>query len=133
VVGSDRNVALAGTGSGVFFTEVGKNVPSVPQNTFSFWNKYDVSSYMGLGPGVLGVGSGVVYNSKFFAALDNAVIVPGYARWDGAVYLKISDNFSGQVNVENILGAMYYASAQNNNNITPGAPRSAYVTVNARF
>jgi len=27
----------------------------------------------------------------------------------------------------------YYASAHNNNNIMPGAPRSAYVTVNARF
>ncbi|MEK4034481.1 TonB-dependent receptor [Methylocystis sp. IM3] len=133
VTSSDRNVALAGTGSGVFFTEKGKNVPSVPQNTFSFWNKYDVSSLLGLAPGVLGLGSGVIYNSKFFAALDNAVIIPGYARWDGAVYVKLTDNISGQVNVENILGAFYYASAHNNNNIMPGAPRSAYVTINAKF
>jgi catecholate siderophore receptor len=133
VVSSDRNIAFAGTGSGVFFTEKGKNVPSVPQNTFSFWNKYDVSSLIGLAPGVFGLGSGVIYNSKFYAALDNAVIVPGYARWDGAAYLKISENVSGQVNVENILGAMYYASAHNNNNIMPGAPRSAYVTINAKF
>ncbi|MGJ0505741.1 MAG: TonB-dependent receptor [Methylocystis sp.] len=131
VTSSDRNAAQAG--GALFFTEKGKNVPSVPQNTFSFWNKYDVSSFVGLAPGVLGVGSGVIYNDKFYAALDNTVIIPGYARWDGAVYLKISDNLSGQVNVENILGAFYYASANNNNNIMPGAPRSAYVTVNARF
>lgn len=133
VTSSDRNVALAGVGSGVYFTERGKVVPSVPQNTFSFWNKYDVSSFLGLAPGVLGLGSGVIYNSKFFAALDNAVVIPGYARWDGAVYVKITDNISGQVNVENILGAYYYASAHNNNNIMPGAPRTAYVTINAKF
>jgi catecholate siderophore receptor len=133
VVSSDRNVALVGAGSGLYFTEVGKNVPSVPQNTFSFWNKYDVSSVIGLAPGVLGVGSGVIYNSKFYAALDNAVVIPGYARWDGAVYLKLTDNISGQVNVENILGSFYYASAHNNNNIMPGATRSAYVTLNAKF
>jgi catecholate siderophore receptor len=133
VTSSDRVVPLTGTGNNVFFTEKGKNVPSVPQNTFSFWNKYDVSSLIGLAPGVLGFGSGVIYSSKFFAALDNAVVIPGYARWDGAVYLKLTENISGQVNVENILGAYYYASAHNNNNIMPGAPRSAYVTVNAKF
>ena len=38
----------------------------------------------------------------------------------------------GQLNVENLAGARYYVFAHNNNNITPGAPRSAYVTVNAR-
>ncbi|WP_424362412.1 TonB-dependent receptor [Methylocystis parvus] len=131
VTSSDRQPALAG--GGALFTEKGKVVPSVPQNTFSFWNKYDVSSLIGLAPGVLGFGTGVIYNSKFYAALDNAVVIPGYARWDGAVYVKFSENISGQVNVENILGSYYYASAHNNNNIMPGAPRSAFVTVNAKF
>ncbi|KAF2992102.1 TonB-dependent siderophore receptor [Methylocystis sp. MJC1] len=130
VTSSDR-VPLAGIGP--LFTEKGKVVPSVPQNTFSFWNKYDVSSLLGLAPGVLGLGSGVIYNDKFYAALDNAVVIPGYARWDGAVYVKVSENVSAQVNVENILNASYYASAHNNNNIMPGAPRSAFVTVNAKF
>lgn len=116
-----------------FFTDVGKIVPSVPKDTFTFWNRYDVSSILGAGPGVLGVGAGVVYNAKFFAALDNAVVIPGYARVDGAVFLKLSENVSGQLNVENIAGAHYFASAHNNNNIMPGAPRSAYVTVNTRF
>lgn len=130
VTSSDR---VLGLGAGPLFSEKGKVVPSVPQNTFTFWNKYDVGTLMGFAPGVFGVGSGVVYNSQFYAALDNAVIVPGYARWDGAVYVKLSENISGQVNVENILGANYYASAHNNNNIMPGAPRQAFVTVNAKF
>ncbi len=130
VTSSDR-VPVAGVGP--LFTEKGKVVPSVPQNTFSLWNKYDVSSFLGFAPGFLGIGSGVIYSDKFYAALDNAVVIPGYARWDGAVYVKFSENVSGQVNVENILGAYYYASANNNNNIMPGAPRSAYVTLNAKF
>ncbi len=116
-----------------FATNIGKVNPSVPKDTFSFWNKYDVSSCVGAGPGVLGVGAGVVYNSKFFPAIDNVVVVPGYARVDGALFLKLTDNISGQLNVENIAGAHYFASAHNNNNISPGAPRSAFVTVNAKF
>lgn len=131
VTSSDRVPAIAG--GAVLFSEKGKVVPSVPQNTFSFWNKYDVSSLIGFGPDFLGLGAGVVYNAKFYAALDNTVIVPGYARVDGAVYLKLNENWSGQVNIENILGAKYYASAHNNNNIMPGAPTSAYVTINAKF
>ncbi|MCI0465460.1 MAG: TonB-dependent receptor, partial [Beijerinckiaceae bacterium] len=104
----------------------GNVVPSVPLDTFSFWNRYDFTPF-------LGAGLGVVYNAKFFPALDNAVIVPGYARLDGALFIKFSENFFGQLNVENILGAKYFASAHNNNNIMPGAPRSAFVTVTARF
>ncbi len=120
--------------------DIGKIVPSVPKDTFSFWNKYDLSPCLGLSPGFLGVGAGVVHNAKFYAAIDNAVLVPGYTRVDGAVFFSPGKNFFGygeelsaQVNIENLLGATYYAAAHNNNNIMPGAPRSAYVTINARY
>ena len=112
---------------------IGKVVPSVPRDTFSFWNRYDITP-------MFGVGAGVVHNASFYAAIDNAVIVPGYTRVDGAVFFNPGKNFFGlgeemsaQVNIENILGATYYAAAHNNNNIMPGAPRSAYVTVSAKF
>ena len=54
-------------------------------------------------------------------------------RVDGAAYFKINDNLSGQINVENLLGANYFVSAHNNNNITPGSPRAAFLTMNAKF
>jgi len=114
-------------------TFVGKKAPNVPLDTFSFWNKYDVSSLVDAGPGVLGVGLGVVYKAKFYPELDNAVIVPGYARVDGALFLKLTEKISARLNVENIAGAHYYASASGNNNIMPGAPRSAFVTLTAKF
>ncbi|MGJ0393841.1 MAG: TonB-dependent receptor domain-containing protein [Methylocystis sp.] len=85
------------------------------------------------GPGVFGVGAGVIYNAKFYPAIDNAVVVPGYARVDAAAYWKITETVSARLNVENLLGARYVVAATNNNNIMPGAPRSAYVTLNAKF
>ncbi|MFO1102025.1 MAG: TonB-dependent siderophore receptor [Methylocystis sp.] len=116
-----------------FLVYPGKVTPNVPRDTFSFWNKYDVSSLFEARPGALGLGAGVIYNAKFYPAIDNAVLVPGYARVDGAVFWKITDTTSAQLNVENLLGARYYAAATNNNNIMPGAPRSAFVTLNAKF
>jgi catecholate siderophore receptor len=111
----------------------GKVTPNVPRNTFSYWNKLDVSSFFDAEPGVLGLGAGVIYNAKFYPAIDNTVIVPGYARVDGAAYVKLSKNVTAQLNVENLAGAHYFVAATNNNNIMPGAPRSAIVTVNAKF
>lgn len=116
-----------------WLTYDGKVTPNVPRNTFSYWNKYDVSSFLGAGPGVVGLGAGVIYNAKFYAAADNAVIVPGYARVDAAAYFKITPTITAQVNVENLLGAHYYVAATNNNNIMPGAPQSAYLTINGKF
>ncbi|WP_445730588.1 TonB-dependent receptor domain-containing protein, partial [Methylocystis sp. IM2] len=67
----------------------GKVTPNVPRNTYSFWNKVDISSLFDAGPGVLGLGGGVIYNAKFYPAIDNAVVVPGYARVDAAAYVKL--------------------------------------------
>ena len=113
--------------------ESGRIVPLVPFNMFNAWNKYDFSNMLGQKKDSFGLGAGVIYNTQQYASLDNAVIVPGYVRVDGAAYFKINDNLSGQINVENLLGANYYVSAHNNNNITPGSPRAAFLTMNAKF
>ncbi len=114
-------------------TDIGHKAPNVPLDTFSFWNKYDLSSLFEAGPGVLGVGLGVIYNAKFYPEIDNAVVVPGYARVDAALYVKLSEKVSAQLNVENLAGARYYAAASADNNIMPGAPRSAFITLRAKF
>lgn len=114
-------------------TDVGHKTPNVPLDTFSWWNKYDLSSFFDAGPGVLGVGLGLIYNAKFFPEIDNAIIVPGYARVDGALYVKLSEKVSAQLNVENLAGAHYYVAASADNNIMPGSPRRAIVTLRAKF
>ncbi len=104
----------------------GKEVPSVPHNTYSLWNKYQFSR-------MWGAGLGVVHKTDYFAEVNNLVTIPAYTRVDGAVFLDLDENWSAQLNIENILDEEYFASAHNNNNISPGAPRSAYVTVKASF
>lgn len=105
---------------------IGKDVASVPHDTLSLWNKYQFTP-------MFGAGLGVVHKTSFFANADNAVEIPGYTRLDAALFLKLDDNWSAQLNVENILNEDYFTAAHNNFNIMPGAPTSAYVTIGAKF
>jgi catecholate siderophore receptor len=101
-------------------------VPLVPRHSFSFWNKYDVTKQ-------LGVGLGVIARSKSYATISNKVKLPGYARVDGAVYYKLPHGLEGQINIENIFGAHYFPTANADNNIAPGAPRTIKATVGYSF
>jgi catecholate siderophore receptor len=104
----------------------GREVPLVPRHQFSLWNRYDLS-------GRLGFGLGLVAASKSYASIGNQVTLPGYARVDAALFLKIADGVEAQVNVENLLGADYFPTAHNDNNIAPGAPTTARATLRFRF
>jgi catecholate siderophore receptor len=66
----------------------------------------------------------VIARSKAFASISNQVRLPGYARVDAAAYYRIAPGIQGQINVENLLGTDYFATAHNDNNIAPGAPRT---------
>ena len=104
----------------------GREVPLVPRHQFSVWNRYNVSE-------ALGFGLGVIAATKSFASISNAVTLPGYTRVDAAVFYALSDGLEAQVNVENLLGADYFPTAHNDNNIAPGAPATARATLRFRF
>jgi catecholate siderophore receptor len=104
----------------------GRQVPLVPRHSFSLWNRYDFSKQ-------LGAGLGVIARSKSYATISNAVKLPGYARVDAALYYKLPGGIETQVNVENLLGAHYFPTANADNNIAPGAPRTVKATVGYRF
>ena len=105
---------------------VGNSVESVPVHTFSIWNKYQLTQRWG-------VGLGIIYQGDWFAAADNTVIVPEYTRFDGAIYYDLNEHWSAQLNIENLFDTEYWISSHNNNNISYGAPASAFVTVKARW
>jgi catecholate siderophore receptor len=107
-------------------SNVGNSVESVPLHSVSLWNKYQINK-------TWGVALGVIHQSSWFAEADNEVEVPGYTRFDGAVYVNLDDNWSAQLNVENLLDNTYWISSHNNDNISYGAPRSAYVTIRATY
>ena len=101
-------------------------MPLVPHHSFSLWNKYEVTKQLGLG-------LGVIARSKSFATISNKVKLPGYARVDAAVFYKLPHGLEGQINVENLLGAHYFPTANADNNIAPGAPRTIRATVGYSF
>jgi catecholate siderophore receptor len=98
----------------------------VPKNTFTLWNRYDITKQWG-------VGLGSIYRSKMYAATDNTVVLPGFLRFDAAVYFKLNKNIEMQVNIENVFDKKYYASASSNTNITPASPTAANASINVKF
>ena len=68
-----------------------------------------------------------------FAAVDNTVTLPGFTRFDGAIYTNIAHAVRAQLNVENIFNVKYYPSSNGNNNIAPGSPRAASLSLSAMF
>ena len=101
-------------------------VPLVPRHSFSLWNRSDFTRRVG-------AGLGLIARSKSYASIGNSVTLPAYARVDGALFYKLPNGIEAQVNFENILGADYFPTAHNDNNIAPGAPRTVKATLGYRF
>jgi len=97
--------------------KAGATVALVPHTTASLWNRYQVVTPLGLG-------LGVVHQTAAYAAVDNSVVLPGFTRLDGALYVTLRRGLTAQVNIENLLNVRYYPTSQGNNNIMPGAPRT---------
>ena len=95
----------------------GNRVQLVPYNQFSLWNKYQFDP-------IWSAALGVIYFSDSFASSDDTVRLPGFVRFDAAVYAKLNEHWRAQLNVENIFNKGYWASADGNNNISPGQPRT---------
>jgi catecholate siderophore receptor len=104
----------------------GARLAQLPEHSFSLWNQYDITSKWG-------VGLGIVHRGDIFTSTDNRVTVPGFTRADAALFFSFSERIRGQVNVENVLDAGYYASAHSNTNITPGSPRAVRLSWTTRF
>ena len=68
-----------------------------------------------------------------FAAIDNTVSLPGYARADAAVYYTLTERMRLQANVENLLNHRYFLNADSNANISPGSTRALRIGLVARF
>jgi len=81
----------------------------------------------------LGAGLGVIRRSDMYAAIDDAVVLPGYTRVDAAVFYSLSEKVRLQGNVENVGDRKYFVSADSNTNISPGFARVVRVAVVGRF
>ncbi|HUQ25449.1 MAG TPA: TonB-dependent siderophore receptor [Burkholderiales bacterium] len=105
----------------------GNKIGLVPENTFSLWNRFN------LGDG-WGTGVGLIYQDESYTSFNNTVTLPAFWRVDGGVYYAFSGGKTRlQFNVENIFNKRYYPTVDGDNNISPGAPRNARLTLSLRF
>jgi len=104
----------------------GNRIQLVPYNQFALWNKYQINP-------TWAAALGVIYFSDSFASSDDSVRLPGFVRVDAALYAKIDETWRAQLNIENIFNKGYWASADGDNNISPGQPRTFKVSATARF
>jgi catecholate siderophore receptor len=104
----------------------GRRVALVPHHQASLWTRYDFSRRFG-------AGLGLYAQSRSFASISNAVVLPAYARVDAAAYVRLTRSVEAQLNMENLLGAGYFPTASNDNNIMPGAPRTLRGTIRFLF
>lgn len=104
----------------------GNRLAQLPKHSASLWNRYDINQ-------TIGVGLGIVYRGSIYANVDNKVALPAFTRFDAALYWTLNPMLQLQLNVENLANKRYFASAHSNNNISPGAPRSAWVSLNYHF
>jgi catecholate siderophore receptor len=116
----------AGFGAGTSNILSGNIVQLVPFNQFSWWNKYQIDP-------MWSAALGVIYFSDSFATSDDLVRLPGFVRFDAAVFRKIDETWRVQLNIENIFNKGYWASADGDNNISPGQPRTFRLTAIAKF
>ncbi|MEO8505042.1 MAG: TonB-dependent siderophore receptor [Acidobacteriota bacterium] len=104
----------------------GARVAQVPHHTVSLWNNVQIARRVG-------AALGVIYRSAMFAAVDDAVTLPGYTRFDAAAYVSLTPAVRLQLNVENLLDRAYWANADSNTNLSPGSPRAVRFGVTAKF
>ena len=104
----------------------GATLAQLPEHKISLWNRYQLTPAWGLGLGLM-------YQSEMFTSTDNTVTLPSFTRVDAAVFYALNDRIRAQLNVENLLDEDYFASAHNNNNITPGSPLAVRMGVTVAF
>jgi len=101
-------------------------LPQLAEQTASLWNRYDFNR-------TWGVGLGAIHRSELYPNINNEVLVKGYTRYDAAVFYDLNEYVAMQLNIENVFDKRYFVSANSNDNISPGSPRAAYLSMNFRF
>jgi catecholate siderophore receptor len=104
----------------------GDRIQLVPYNQFSLWNKYQFNPKWA-------AAVGVIHFSDSYASSDDTVKLPGFTRFDAALYLTLDKTWSGQFNIENVFNKGYWATADGNNNISPGQSRTFRLALTAKL
>jgi catecholate siderophore receptor len=105
----------------------GNKIGLVPENTFSLWNQFKLG-------GGWATGLGLIYQDESFTSFNNTVTLPAFTRVDAGLYYTFTGGKTRlQLNVENLFDKKYFPTVDGDNNISPGAPRNARLTLSMGF
>jgi iron complex outermembrane recepter protein len=108
---------------------VGNRLANSPENSFSLWTTYQISTGNLRG---LGFGLGLFYIGERQGNLGNTFTVPNYLRTDASIYYK-QDRFNASINIKNLFDIEYFASAINEFRVYPGEPLTVQGTISWQF
>ncbi len=103
----------------------GRHPGLVPRHQASLWTAHDVTS-------VFRLAAGIVSQAETFTSFTNSVRLPGYARVDASAFYRIKDS-TLSLGMTNLLDRRYYPTANGDNNISPGAPRTVQLALRHTF
>jgi catecholate siderophore receptor len=98
----------------------------LPENSFSWWNNFQLTDRFGLG-------LGMTYQDESFINNSNSARLPSYTRFDAAAYYDVSHSLSLQLNVENLTDELYFPNSHSTHQATVGAPLNARLSAQWRF
>ncbi len=116
-------------GSGTSAVLKGAELGQTPDRTLSLWNKYEINE-------MWSIALGIVSTSARYALSPTATqstLLPGYTRYDAAIFGNISNKLRLQINLENLTNKEYALYAHNNQNITPVSPLTGRATLIYNF
>jgi iron complex outermembrane recepter protein len=110
--------------------EIAGNRPyNVPLHSGSLWLTYELQQGTLEG---LGFGGGVFFVGDREGDLENSFELPGYARFDAAIFYRRED-WEVALNVKNLFDTDYYESSFSQTSVVPGAPFTILGTVSVQF
>ena len=107
----------------------GNQLRNVPKNAFSIWTTYTLQQGTLEG---FGFGIGLFYEDVKQGDLENSFSLPDYLRTDASLFYE-KNNFTAQVNFQNLFDVRYFESARDQARVNPGAPFTVLGTLSVEF
>ena len=107
-------------------TSTGAEPRELPENMFSFWGLYQLTSK-------LGFGLGVIHQDDSLITDGGTAFLPSYTRLDAAAYYEVSKKLRLQVNIENLTDELYFPNSHSTHQATVGEPINAMFTISGEF
>ncbi len=105
--------------------EVGRPLSNTPEQTFTLWNSFDVTSKFQ-------IGAGAQFTDKRVNSTTTQRWAPGYLLYDAMLAYNVNQHFSLRLNLYNLTDENYIDRV-GGGHFVPGAGRSAVMTASLKF